>query len=238
MVVKTKFWVAGSLLTLACAVYYFTSVDSGPSVPEHSLRTPDISDSHSVEKQSTVAPTRGENSKTPAAEAGAPLPKSDSPLPAPISTTNNPPPDRIHLWQTPEADASVSIDGVPGVRLQVNPEHLRQLHLGQTLVLDLPDSSTPIESALTDTYNDPGGVEVWQGYIDGEVDEAAVIISRGKTHTHMIIASEQGNYSVVIDNQTGESTLIDEGYIQDRQAPIDDAIYVDPPDSVPLPSIQ
>lgn len=124
------------------------------------------------------------------------------------------------------------------MRLQVNPDHLRQLRLGQTLILDIPDSNVLIESELTDTYNDPGGVQVWQGHINGEVDEAAVIVSRGKTHTHLIIASEQGNYSVVINNQTGESTFIDEGIIQDRQAPIDDAVYVDQPDSIPLPSIQ
>ncbi len=235
-----KVWLAGGLLALVCVLYHFIGsavklpdpMRTEPAIPSpepatHRPETP-LADArthvHSATNPGGIAPTDQHASTQPA-------------LPAPVTESTSAP-ARIQLWDAPASDMIVDIDGIPGVRLQVDPENLRKMRLGQTLVLDIPGSSTIIESELTDTYNDPGGVQVWQGHINGEVDEAAVIVTRGKTHTHMIIASAHGNYSVVIDNHTGESTFVDEGHIQNRQAPIDDAVYVDPPDSIPLPSIQ
>lgn len=239
---KKKLWLVAGLLALVCTVYYFASEDGTPSVPahpEHVINTPTPSDTAGPELQSDAGPASARSTQPPAAPGNTASTSTPQRLvPAPTSEPGDTPDARVQLWQMPEADASVSIDGIPGVRLQVNPNHLRQLRLGQTLLLDIPGNHSTIEAELTDTYNDPGGVQVWQGHIDGEVDEAAVIITRGKSHTHLVIASENGNYSVVIDNQSGESTFIDEGDINERQAPIDDGIYVDPPDSVPLPSIQ
>src|SRR5690606_40850643 len=110
-------------------------------------------------------------------------------VPAPVGDVSDTP-AIVQLWQTPEDDAAVDIDGVPGVRLQVNPDHLRQLRLGQTLILDIPDSNALIESELTDTYNDPGGVQVWQGHINEQVDEAVVIVSRTVTNIQILTASK------------------------------------------------
>lgn len=238
---KKKYWLAGSLLALVCAIYFSTGGDRSPTVPAQQESAADSpaqanSGNSDLHRAEPYPPARSR--QAPAAGNTAQLSSARPPIPAPGSEPDKSPPARVQLWQTPEADASVSIDGVPGVRLQVNPEHLQQLRLGQTLVFDIPDSSTVLETELSDTYNDPGGVQVWQGHIDGDVDEAAVIISRGKSHTHLIIASAQGNYSVVIDNQSGESTFINEGDIHEGQAPVDDGIYVGPPDSIPLPSIQ
>ena len=240
-----KLWLAGGLLASVYVPYYFISgADSPPGpvvhpdqaiiTPEPAAQRPDPPLSGAPGPRTPVRSIRPSDGTTTTERQPSQQPAA---LPAPVTGSTNPPAS-VQLWQTPASDATVDIDGVPGVQLQVDPEHLRKMRLGQTLVLEIPGSSTVIETELTDTYNDPGGVQVWQGHINGEVDEAAVIVSRGKTHTHMIIASEHGNYSVVINNQSGESTFIDEGYIQNRQAPIDDAVYVDPPDSIPLPSIQ
>lgn len=146
-------------------------------------------------------------------------------------------PDTVRLWQTAENDSSTIIDGMPATRLQVNPERLSQLHVGQTLSLEIPHEGITFEAKIASTHNDPGGVKVWRADIADGLDEAGVIISQGKIQTHLIIASEQGNYSVVIDNKTGESTLIDEGEINARQAPFDDGIVVGPPDESTLPPI-
>lgn len=146
-------------------------------------------------------------------------------------------PAQVRLWDTMENDAPTTIDGVPATRLHVDPERLRQLHVGQTLELDIPHEGTTFEAKIASTHNDPGGVKVWRAELADGLEEAGVIITQGKVQTHLVIASEQGNYSVVIDNKTGESTLIDEAEINARQAPFDDGIVVGPPDESTLPSI-
>ncbi len=93
---------------------------------------------------------------------------------------------------------------------------------------ELPDGKGPIESEITDTYNDSTGVQVWTGQIKNDVRHASVIITQGTKQTHVVIASTRGNYSGVIDRQTGAATLINESAIQERQQLIEDGIVYRP----------
>ncbi len=159
------------------------------------------------------------------------------PVPAPVDDSTQALPDTVHLWQPEENDPNTTVDGLPATRLRVDPERLRQFHVGQTLTLEIPQEGTAFEAQITSTHNNPTGVKVWRADIADALEEAGVIITQGKLQTHMVIASEQGNYSVVIDNKTGESTLIDESEINARQAPFDDGIAVGPPEESTLPPI-
>ena len=82
---------------------------------------------------------------------------SDS-LPESVEDSSRNWPDTVRLWQTVENDPSTTVDGVPATRLQVDPKRLRQLHVGQTLTLDIPHEGTAFEAKITSTHNDPAGV--------------------------------------------------------------------------------
>ena len=134
----------------------------------------------------------------------------------------------IELWQISDRASPLVVDGLPATEFKLDPKRLQNLQVGQTIRFDLPENNMPIEAEITGTYNDPGGIQVWKGQIKDEVRHSSVIITQGAEQTHIIIASTQGNFSLVMDNQSGMSTLVDEGTIHERQSPIDDGIVFQP----------
>lgn len=141
-----------------------------------------------------------------------------------------PKPSDIRLWQLPQSVTELVIDGVRAAQLSVDLRQLASLHVGQMVRFELPHNRGEVEAKITDTYNDPGA-QVWKGSIAGDTQHAVVIISRGAVETHVIIASTQGNFSAVIDNHSGLTTLIDEGAIRERQLPFDDGVVFKPDSS-------
>lgn len=235
---KYKLLTAGAAVIALSSAYAFWQ-NENPSLPV-------VTDRETIQPANAVddlpEPPSPANQKSGVVAGAGNLKSSDDPpdslpIPQSVEDLSRNWPDTLRLWQAAENDSSTTVDGMPATRLQVDPERLRQLHVGQTLTLDIPHQGNTLEAKITSTHNDPGGVKVWRADIADAREEAGVIITQGKIQTHLIIASEKGNYSVVIDNKTGQSTLIDEGEINARQAPFDDGIVVGPPAESTLPPI-
>ncbi len=235
---KKQYWLGGSMaLVLGSAIALYSS-DEAPDDSRHSGK-PVTAVQTELPAAATVNTSIQPDKRTPEkviTHAGTGTTTSP-PIPRPVKAPASSSADPVQLWDlSGDDDAAIAVDDIPATRIQVDPAHLEEFSVGQTLILQTPDGDT-IETDLTTTHNDPNGVHVWQGDIAGARKEAAVIITRGEIQTHMIIANDSGTYSVVIDNRTGAGTLVDEGYIKELQAPYDDGIVVGPPDEIPLPVI-
>lgn len=142
----------------------------------------------------------------------------------PQQPEQNRPLEELDLWVASEQPSEAHTDDIPVHSIKVNPNDLQQFTVGQTLLLEIPGQAPKMKSQLTKTYNDPGGIKVWQGQLTDEPKYTNVMITQGKIQTHITIASSRGNYSVVVNNQTGDGTIMDESQINERLAPIDDGI--------------
>lgn len=140
-------------------------------------------------------------------------------------------PPTLSLWKIPNHDAKVEIDGLSAMQFTIDLALLKTLHVGQVMELELPHGNGVIEAEITRTYNDSGGVQVWNGRVENEFRHTGVIITQGKRQTHIVIASSEGNYSALIDNQSGITTLIDESAINEGQKLFDDGIVYRPTES-------
>lgn len=140
-------------------------------------------------------------------------------------------PPNLSLWKIPNRDAKVEIDGLSAMQFTIDLDLLKTLHVGQVMELELPHGNGVIEAEITRTYNDSGGVQVWNGRVENEFRHTGVIITQGRKQTHIVIASSEGNYSALIDNQSGITTLIDESAINERQKLFDDGIVYRPTES-------
>lgn len=165
--------------------------------------------------------------QAPLAAAALPVPEVAAPAPEG--------PAGLELWQAPTAAASTDLDGIPALVVRVDPKILHSLHVGQTLLLNVDDAGTQIAAEVASTYNDPQGVQVWQGSVKGGLPGSSLVIAQGQAQTHLLVTSEQGTYSAVIDHVTGEATIVDEGALMAGQASFDDAIPVAAFDDAPLP---
>lgn len=243
---KKQYWIGGGMaLVLTSAIAILGPEDapanvqqSGQPVTIHQaplIRNATPNDPASPDQKMAAATAAAGQVNT----AGLESADTDSapPIPRPVKAEATASADPVQLWTlSGEDDESIVIDDIPATRIQVDPAHIEDFSVGQTLLLPTPNGEM-IEADLTATHNDPQGVHVWQGEIPGARKETAVIVSRGEVQTHMIIASESSTYSVVIDNRTGAGTLVDEGAIKELQAPFDDGIVLGPPDEIPLPVI-
>lgn len=236
---KKQYWLGGGLaLVLITAITLNNSGDNaGDEYASHrQASTAPTAELAAPTAQSTIIPSPA-SGKSISREAAEVVPAAPPvPIPQPVRQPSSQSADRVQLWDISGDESSTLVDGIPATPIQVDPAHLEGFNVGQTLILPTPDGDM-IEADITDTRNDPNGVHVWEGNIANARNEAAVIISRGRTQTHMIIASDSGTFSVVVDNRTGTGTLVDEGHIKEHQAPIDDGIVVGPPDEIPLPVI-
>ena len=173
------------------------------------------------------------------AAAGGSLQDNDYGLAPPDPTGDDPSnwPDTVEFWSVDGHFSATEIDGVPATVLQIDSENLQRLRVGQTLIFPIPHLRSALEAQVLSTYNDPLGVKVWQGDLADSHPDAGFILSQGEHETHLVIFSETGSFSAVINNITGQATLIDEGEILSRQAHIDDGILLEPAEEMSPPPI-
>lgn len=153
------------------------------------------------------------------------------PLPEALVDETLVPATEVDLWELPPDGPTTLIDDLPTAVFSMDAKTLSNLRVGQLVRLQLPDGAGEVEAEINETYNDPAGVQVWTGSIKDDVNQASIIFTRGETQTHILIASTQGNYSAVVDNHSGDGTLINESTIHSRQLPYDDGIVYRPGDT-------
>ncbi|WP_163835539.1 biofilm-associated metzincin protease inhibitor BamI [Spartinivicinus ruber] len=136
-----------------------------------------------------------------------PLPKKKAPLPKIDGTP-------VVFWQATEKLQTVDKFDVPVHHLKVEPAYIKSIQVGQVLEFPIPELNKSFIAKLTDTANSFNGVHVWTGImVDGGPTEN-VIVTRGKTQTHITISSLEGIYSAVVQNDTGETQIINENHIK------------------------
>ncbi|MCR3806214.1 hypothetical protein K3Z85_29340, partial [Pseudomonas aeruginosa] len=103
---------------------------------------------------------------------------------------------------------------------------LDTLALGQVLEMSLPGRERPLQARLASTHNS-AGLPVWRGgLVDGDEAESLTVV-RGSLETHINVATLDGSYSIIVDNRSGKTRVIDENDIAARSDPHGD--HVDAP---------
>lgn len=144
----------------------------------------------------------------------------------------------IDLWQVEPDDQDAYVDGIPATRVHTDPSLIEQFHVGQELGLFIPKKNLEIKTAIDSTHNQSANVNVFVGRIIDGHPKDNVIVTRGKIETHVVISSARdGTYTAIIDNQSGETVIVDQADINANQIPFDDAILVEPIDQPPPPGM-
>ena len=173
---------------------------------------------------SSNASTSGSGSSAGVAGASSSgSPHVSAPLPEPIQRPKNRPP-KIDLWQIDPDNAETTVDTIPATRASVSVAALNSIHVGQTITMSLPSLNRTVTAEVESTHNQLNNVEVFKGPITDGHPKDNVIITRGKTHTHVIVATREGTFTAVVDNQTGAATVTDEGDINARAHQGEDGI--------------
>ncbi|MBG4981054.1 hypothetical protein GHV66_10825 [Pseudomonas aeruginosa] len=143
--------------------------------------------------------------------------------PAPVAAPA--PRERVTLWQG-ELRSREGAQGIPEYLAQVEPALLDTLALGQVLEMSLPGRERPLQARLASTHNS-AGLPVWRGgLVDGDEAESLTVV-RGSLETHINVATLDGSYSIIVDNRSGKTRVIDENDIAARSDPHGD--HVDAP---------
>ncbi|MDG3816367.1 hypothetical protein L5B88_05105 [Pseudomonas aeruginosa] len=143
--------------------------------------------------------------------------------PAPVAAPA--PRERVTLWQG-ELRSREGAQGIPEYLAQVEPALLDTLALGQVLEMNLPGRERPLQARLASTHNS-AGLPVWRGgLVDGDEAESLTVV-RGSLETHINVATLDGSYSIIVDNRSGKTRVIDENDIAARSDPHGD--HVDAP---------
>ncbi len=132
----------------------------------------------------------------------------------------------ISLWEKHDALQDVTDTTIEHEeRLKADTEALTKLQVGQVLEFFVPQLGETFQSEIESTSNQLGDVKVWKGKINGENQEDGnFIITQGKIMTNVILATNEGIYNVHINNENGESTIIDDREYSGRISDTDDSI--------------
>ncbi|MEY4590262.1 MAG: hypothetical protein RL497_2338 [Pseudomonadota bacterium] len=205
------------MLVNAPAINHISSVEQ--LKPNAEFKKNHLNSSHSANKTDAILTAHAETNNASADNT-------DIPVPQPLDRVPWAGPERVVLWQNSSPPVIEQRDGVEHLVLQLNPLHLTSLHPGQTLILPLPEGAPEVHALITNTFNDAEGTHNWNAIIQNDVPSASVLITQGKTQTHIAIFTERGSYTLIADNNTGKATLVDEGKLIARQAWVDDGVVL------------
>ncbi|MDE1461951.1 hypothetical protein [Spartinivicinus poritis] len=147
------------------------------------------------------------------------------PLPEPAPALPEVDPNEVtSMWQASEQEQTVDENGIPTTHLQVNPQLISSLQLGQTLEFEVPALNQSYQAELTTTHNQLDDVHVFKGKINNGSENDNVIVTRGEVETYVTVSTGDGVYSVRIDNASGKATMISEDDIAKTITNFNDAI--------------
>lgn len=132
----------------------------------------------------------------------------------------------VSLWKTGDTPGKTQVDGFPATRLKADPDTLNSLHVGQQVVLQVPELNRTVTAHLNSTHNQLNDIRVFRGSVSSGHEDDSVVVTRGRRSTYVVLSTREGTYSAVIDNHSGDAALTSETDIQDNLAGHDDAIPV------------
>lgn len=142
-------------------------------------------------------------------------------------------PAQMTLWHQDLEERNSGSDRM--YTTKVNPEQLKQFHVGQTLTFSTPGNNTPINAEIDKTYNQGRFAKVWNASVSGSPEES-LTITQGKIETHMVIVSEGAVYTAIIDNKTGETVIVDQADLAEKTIPYEDGVPL-PVEQPSLPTL-
>lgn len=131
----------------------------------------------------------------------------------------------IRLWRL-EKIQEIQVDGVKAITLTLDPSVLNSFHVGQQIKLQLPHTDLPVSAIVTSTHNEFGNVHVWQSIFEPAEQYEAMTIVKGEIETHITINKDRYTYTAIINNASGETTLMDESNWRENELVVDDAVPV------------
>lgn len=120
----------------------------------------------------------------------------------------NQPADSSSPWQANQWESALNEDGLSYFKTNATPQYFANLTTGQTLRLPLPEQDSDFSVTLSEARKGYGDLDIVSGDVPGTTQ--GVTIVKGKLDTHMTVITANTTYTVVVDNQTGETKIIDD----------------------------
>lgn len=116
----------------------------------------------------------------------------------------------LALWDVAD-DADTTYHGIPAKAINVDPDVLANLEVGQPLELAIPQEDTSIFAVIEETHSQLNGkIQVWSGPVDGSHETASFTITQGTKTTYVTVATGKNIYEVAIDNESGDGSVVNE----------------------------
>ncbi|MAM89409.1 MAG: hypothetical protein CME36_19085 [unclassified Hahellaceae] len=139
----------------------------------------------------------------------------------------------LSAWSVAD-ETPIDVDGVEGLAIQTDPAALRSMKVGQKISLPIPDLQPMPEATIESTHSPLDGIDVFKGALnDGQANDN-VIVTRGEIDTIFVVSTSTGVYTAIVNNRTGQGSLVNEADVNARAVPIADGIEVAPVE-MPLP---
>jgi hypothetical protein len=117
----------------------------------------------------------------------------------------------LSLWQQADQDNNViSPDQLRIERVIADPAVLNQLEVGRKINFFIPHTYETVSARITAQQPSNNGVKVYDITLNDNIPLTGAQIVRGKKSTEATVITEQGTYTVSIDNKTGEGSIIDD----------------------------
>lgn len=134
-------------------------------------------------------------------------------LPKASPDDNIPVQDRqaISLWQKADQDnVTTDPDQLRVEHVVADPTALTQLEVGRKVDFVIPHTDEAVSGEITAQQSANNGVKVYDIKLNNNNPLTGAQIVRGKQSTDVAVITEQGNYTVSINNKTGAGTVIDD----------------------------
>lgn len=113
------------------------------------------------------------------------------------------------LWKH-QSSVEVGDDDIKRYQFLSEKSLLNDLNINQRIEIELPDLNLTAEAQLLEHYNVLNKVDIWKGPIVNLGQHDNITLAKGALQTHIIITTEYGTFSGYIDNETGETSLVNE----------------------------
>jgi len=180
-----------------------------------------------VNEPEPIAEATADSTQKPTADAD------QAQLTLPEAPANVQTPKNITLWE--DQPRKNSGGSHRSFQTYVNPKLLKQFEVGQTLSLSEPGSGSEINAQIDATHNQGRFAKVWTASSTAD-PETRLTITQGQIETHLTIVNQGRVYSAIIDNETGNTVLVDEAELAEKTIPYEDGVAL-PVNDVPLPPI-
>lgn len=112
------------------------------------------------------------------------------------------------LWSLDEWQPTYDDEGLTYYETETDSTVFSSLQPGQTLTFQIPQEQVPFTVTFSNKKKGFGDIDIVRGDIPNTTQGASVI--KGKIDTHLTLITASSTYTIIIDNETGKTKIIDE----------------------------